>query len=142
MTVNPYQPNVITTPDDWRAQALCRQFNPERWFPDPSDIVAIDYAKQICHQCPVEVQCAAEHMKERFGVFGGMDEEERSRARSGRGYQPVNACGSTAGYHRHRTLGEIPCERCKASRRKSERDRQQRHRKRRAELEAGQDVTT
>lgn len=131
MTVNPYQPNIITTPTDWRAQALCRQFNPEQWFPDASDIVATNYAKQICHQCPVEVQCAAEHMKERFGVFGGMDEEERSRARSGRGGRPV--CGTTVGYHRHRTRGEIPCEPCKASRRKSERDRQQRRRKREKE---------
>ena len=39
-------------------------------------------AKQICHKCPVIVQCRhhALTVKEPYGIWGGLDEGERRRA--------------------------------------------------------------
>lgn len=80
MTVNPYQPNIITAPTDWRAQAACVEWDPEIWYPDDSDTRAADFAKSICRDCPVKLQCAVTHKDEEFGIFGGTDTKERGRA--------------------------------------------------------------
>jgi WhiB family redox-sensing transcriptional regulator len=63
----------------WRAQARCRGLDPEIFHPgeddDPSE------AKAICSACPVREACLeyAIATREKFGVWGGLDERERRR---------------------------------------------------------------
>ena len=78
-----------TEPDEasWEADALCRQVDPELWFPGEGDNPR--NAKRICARCPVRDACleyALTH-DERFGVWGGLSGRERralSRGRAGR----------------------------------------------------------
>lgn len=79
---------------DWRARAACRDVDPELFFPaansGPAWTAQIAAAKAVCRGCPVLEQCrtfAFEGL--RYGVAGGMTEQERnadrrSRAGSGR----------------------------------------------------------
>ena len=34
-------------------------------------------AKRICNRCPVQAQCRRDHLGERYGVWGGLDPEQR-----------------------------------------------------------------
>jgi WhiB family redox-sensing transcriptional regulator len=79
-------PEQITAPWDfaypaWFDRALCAQTDPDSFFPDHG---RIDYApKRTCGRCPVATQCltyALEH-DIRHGVWGGLNEKERSRLR-------------------------------------------------------------
>jgi WhiB family redox-sensing transcriptional regulator len=67
----------------WRKRALCRDEDPELFFPlaeDGPDAWMIDEAKAICAVCPVRSACldfalvaAAD------GTYGGMSQWERER---------------------------------------------------------------
>jgi WhiB family redox-sensing transcriptional regulator len=63
----------------WRTQARCRGLDPEIFHPgedqDPSA------AKAVCAACPVREACLeyAISTREKFGVWGGLDERERRR---------------------------------------------------------------
>jgi WhiB family redox-sensing transcriptional regulator len=65
--------------DDWRELAVCRESDPEIWFPLRSETVtrtgATKLAKQICGRCTVSVQCLdfAITNREEHGVWGGQD---------------------------------------------------------------------
>jgi WhiB family redox-sensing transcriptional regulator len=65
---------------DWRAQARCRDYDPEVFYPFGTELQAKSAeAIHVCHQCPVEIECrnwALTH-GERFGVWGGMSEIDR-----------------------------------------------------------------
>lgn len=81
-------PNTHTTPDDaWDSDAVCRQVDPDLWFPEEG--TSNVHAKRICARCPVRDACleyALTH-DERFGVWGGLSTRERralSRDRTGR----------------------------------------------------------
>jgi WhiB family redox-sensing transcriptional regulator len=68
---------------DWRNDALCRDKDPELFFPagttGPINQRQIAKAKNICFDCPVRLDCKAEAFAagEDAGVWGGMDEDER-----------------------------------------------------------------
>ena len=68
----------------WVDDALCRDADdPDMWFPHPGDLLGNRLAKQWCDTCPVRTPCAAwamAHPSEQ-GVWGGMSERERDRAR-------------------------------------------------------------
>lgn len=71
---------------DWREDALCRGQDTEKWFPagaPKSEVRERDTkaAKAVCFACPVRSECLAEalDMRELYGVFGGLDEDERRR---------------------------------------------------------------
>lgn len=55
----------------WQAEALCRQFDPDTWFPDPSEVP--ENARRVCRLCPVRMECvtAAIASDEKYGVWGG-----------------------------------------------------------------------
>ena len=83
----------------WWAQGLCAQTDPELFFPEKGG--STREAKQVCAVCPVRVEClelALAH-DERFGVWGGLSERERSPLRRGgadvRG-ELAGPCGSEA----------------------------------------------
>ena len=66
----------------WRAQAICRDTDPELFFPVGTTghaLTQIDRAKQVCGECPVSVQCLefALETNQDSGIWGGTSEEER-----------------------------------------------------------------
>jgi WhiB family redox-sensing transcriptional regulator len=71
---------------DWMADGLCRQFDPDLFFPDGRGAaVAIQnaQAKEVCMGCPVRAVCLewAIDTGQSAGVWGGMSEDERAPLR-------------------------------------------------------------
>jgi WhiB family transcriptional regulator, redox-sensing transcriptional regulator len=67
---------------DWRIDAVCRDLNPEIFFPIGVTGGAIDQilaAKSHCATCPAADQCLefAVTTNQEYGVWGGTTEEER-----------------------------------------------------------------
>jgi WhiB family redox-sensing transcriptional regulator len=62
----------------WQTEALCAVWpDPDVWFrPELEDL-----AKAICEICPVRPECleSALARRERWGVWGGLNERERDR---------------------------------------------------------------
>ena len=83
---------------DWRHRAVCRDEDPELFFPVGTSgpaIAQIQEAKAVCARCPVSSECLewALESGQDAGVWGGMSEDERRvlkrrRARS-RTHSPV-----------------------------------------------------
>ena len=69
---------------DWRADAACRNADPELFFPD-GDIRSardrIKAARLICRCCPVSVTCLSWALAsgQEAGIWGGLTEDERRR---------------------------------------------------------------
>jgi WhiB family redox-sensing transcriptional regulator len=68
--------------DDWRHWALCREVDPELFFPIGNTgeaLLQIEEAKAICRRCPVMEQCQqwALETGQDAGVWGGLSEDER-----------------------------------------------------------------
>jgi len=65
----------------WAQQALCGQTNSEIFFPSQDDPGT--EAKRVCRRCPVRAECLTFAMAndERFGIWGGLDPEERRNLR-------------------------------------------------------------
>ena len=61
----------------WRDEALCRQTDPEIFFPDKGQTATT--AKKVCAVCPVQAACLADAItqREKYGVRGGMTPNER-----------------------------------------------------------------
>ena len=61
----------------WQQRALCAQVGTDFFFPEPGS--SVREAKRICQLCDMRAACleyAMEH-DERFGVWGGLSEQER-----------------------------------------------------------------
>ena len=66
----------------WRAQAMCRDTDPELFFPigtTGAALVQIEQARAVCRQCPVQADCLdfALTTNQDSGIWGGTSEEER-----------------------------------------------------------------
>ncbi|MCF3105415.1 WhiB family transcriptional regulator [Streptomyces roseoverticillatus] len=67
---------------DWRHNAVCREEDPELFFPlgntGPA-LLQIEEAKAVCRRCPVMEQCLqwALEVGVPDGVWGGLSEDER-----------------------------------------------------------------
>jgi WhiB family redox-sensing transcriptional regulator len=72
---------VHETPDEyaWMLRGKCRGVNPADFF--PSDGLGVEAAQQVCHNCPVRVECLEYALENRIehGVWGGASERERRR---------------------------------------------------------------
>jgi hypothetical protein len=70
---------IATASQPWMRQALCAQTDPDLFFSDSAS--QIEQAKAICRQCPVREDCLSQALqnKEEFGVWGGLDRDERRR---------------------------------------------------------------
>ncbi|GAO10823.1 WhiB family transcriptional regulator [Streptomyces lydicamycinicus] len=71
---------------DWRHDAVCREADPELFFPVGNTgpaLLQIEEAKAVCHRCPVMGQCLQWALESRqdTGVWGGMSEDERRAMR-------------------------------------------------------------
>lgn len=67
---------------EWRNQALCRDVDPDLFFPIGTTGVALEHiaaAKEVCSVCPAMQQCLeyALATNQESGVWGGTSEEER-----------------------------------------------------------------
>ncbi|WP_455428463.1 WhiB family transcriptional regulator [Klenkia terrae] len=67
---------------DWRHRALCRDEDPELFFPIGTTgpaVTQIEQAKAVCHRCPVVQSCLewALTSGQDSGVWGGLSEDER-----------------------------------------------------------------
>lgn len=67
---------------DWRHHAVCRDEDPELFFPlgnTGTSLLQIQEAKAVCRRCPVMEQCAdwARESGQEHGIWGGLDEDER-----------------------------------------------------------------
>ncbi len=83
---NPYQAEQQGEQDDWRDHALCRDTDPDLFFPVGTTgqaLVTIDHAKSVCSQCTVTQECLdyALETNQDSGVWGGLSEEERRAIR-------------------------------------------------------------
>lgn len=64
----------------WTQQAACAPDDGlDLMFPHPQDEEGIAAAKSICARCPVSERCLTDALNrgERFGVWGGLDPDER-----------------------------------------------------------------
>jgi len=83
---------------DWQLLGLCRAENPEVFFhPEgergPARRNRDAAAKAVCAMCPVLAQCRvhALQVREPYGVWGGMTEDEREAAYEVRRPVPLTA---------------------------------------------------
>lgn len=74
----------LPTAADWRDQAACRGEDTSVFFDETE--AGIDRAKRACDGCPALIPCReyALAKPERYGVFGGMDADERKAERRNR----------------------------------------------------------
>lgn len=124
--------------EDWATRGICAGMDPAEadatFFARDAKT---DAARKICQHCPVAAECLtwAVANKER-GVWAGTNEDDRGRIRAMYPDGPTSAvvtkyttpkpapaakrktskppakCGTTAGYERHRFLGETTCQDC------------------------------
>ena len=67
---------------EWRDDAICRDTDPELFFPVGTTghaLYQIDRAKEVCTECTVSKQCLdfALDTNQDSGIWGGLTEEER-----------------------------------------------------------------
>ena len=70
----------------WRNEAVCKDTDPELFFPVGTTgqaLLQIDRAKEVCCECPVKVRCLdfAIETNQDSGIWGGTSEEERRNIR-------------------------------------------------------------
>lgn len=70
----------------WRRSALCRDTDPELFFPIGTTgqaLLQISRAKEVCCECPVKFECLdfAMETNQDTGIWGGTSEEERRQMR-------------------------------------------------------------
>lgn len=67
---------------DWRHQAICRDTDPEVFFPIGTTgpaLTQVEQAKVVCRRCPVVQDCLTWALEtgQDSGVWGGTGEDER-----------------------------------------------------------------
>jgi WhiB family transcriptional regulator, redox-sensing transcriptional regulator len=67
---------------DWRHRAICRDEDPELFFPIGNTgpaLLQIEQAKAVCRRCPVIQECLSWALEsgQDAGVWGGLSEDER-----------------------------------------------------------------
>lgn len=81
----PFTSNRLSAGDGahWQADAVCRDEDPEKFFPigtaGPA-LLQVEQAKAVCRRCPVTDQCLqwALDIRDRHGVFAGTTPQERA----------------------------------------------------------------
>lgn len=73
------QPYSLVAPGPWEKDAACKDSPTSMFYAD-----TVTYAKAVCATCPVKQQCLAFALDvgERFGVWGGLSEQERAKLRN------------------------------------------------------------
>jgi WhiB family redox-sensing transcriptional regulator len=71
----------------WRSLAACRSVDPDLFFPvslSGRSLAQVTEAKAVCAGCPVWRECLefAVRTHQAHGIWGGVTEDERARARA------------------------------------------------------------
>jgi hypothetical protein len=81
----PHLSHSFMASNDLAAGACVGHDDPELWFPTTvlERNTRGEYAKTVCRSCPVRLACLARALEEeepalRFGIRGGLDEDERA----------------------------------------------------------------
>ena len=107
--------------NEWVHSALCRQTDPELWFPEKHQRANGHQAKQICQTCPVQQPCLEQALarNERFGIWGGLNFEtaaawrrDELRTQHHIRMQEVWSHGTEAGAKQHHRRGTPVCRSC------------------------------
>ncbi len=82
MTILASSHALAASDDQWRDQALCRDTDPDLFFPVGTTglaLVQVEHAKRVCGQCSVANACLdfALATNQDSGIWGGLSEEER-----------------------------------------------------------------
>ena len=77
---------LLDVDDAWRDVALCRDTDPDLFFPVGTTGNALDQisaAKRVCTQCPAKEPCLdfALETNQDSGIWGGTSEDERRQMR-------------------------------------------------------------
>src|SRR6188472_3108903 len=74
------------TDTDWRESAICKQVDPQLWFPEKAGDNG-EEAKRVCRRCPVRSDCLESALAddEQYGIWGGASPDERRKIRARRG---------------------------------------------------------
>lgn len=66
---------------DWQEGAACKEADPDLFFPERGS--PGDSAKRVCVNCEVRLECLEYALAngERYGIWGGLTERERTRLR-------------------------------------------------------------
>lgn len=142
MTAAVEVPRVPRVVPDWHEQAACRDF-PDLNFADPGNAgdsfdkppsaaerrLAEAACRIVCSSCPVRLACAvgALERREKHGVWGGLDYQDRKQLAPRYGYLPPGdppAHGTNA----RRVKWDCPCVECKAAHARYESERRERKR--------------
>lgn len=78
------KPMIAETDRDWRAKAACADFDPDIFFDRAAENPDIaEMAKEVCAGCSMIQNClnAAMLNNEKYGIWGGMDPDERQKHR-------------------------------------------------------------
>lgn len=80
-------PDTLGVSEDWELEGLCRTggYEPDLWFPKPTDTNMIRLVQRVCYRCPVIMECRATAVArgEPNGVWGGLTELQRRRMKKG-----------------------------------------------------------
>ena len=70
--------------EEWRDRGTCAEVDPELFFPEKGG--SAREAKKVCASCEVRAECLeyALAADERYGIWGGLAEQERRPLRRGR----------------------------------------------------------
>lgn len=73
--------DLVDEDQQWMHDAKCLDADPEAFFPEKGG--STREAKRICSACPVREECLEYALAndERFGIWGGLSERERRRAK-------------------------------------------------------------
>jgi len=64
---------------EWMLQGICRQTDPELFFPEGSGTHHGLIARKLCRACPVQSSCLDFAMDNKeIGIWGGTNEGERA----------------------------------------------------------------
>jgi WhiB family redox-sensing transcriptional regulator len=79
---------ALSQDEEWKTRGLCRNDDPDLWYPDPADPPLKRAAKtmraiSICKRCPVWAECLryAFRIEDDWGIFGGQTKNMRTRTR-------------------------------------------------------------
>lgn len=72
---------TCAAPEDWRDLALCRELDPEAFYPATYDPGPLTTVLATCEACPVQPYCLEEGWMDQHGIWGGWTAEARRQYR-------------------------------------------------------------
>lgn len=89
------QMESIGVQENWTAEGLCRNggYDPDLWFPSPTDFSLMKLAQRVCYRCPVIMECRSIALArgEKNGIWGGLTETQRKKMRKAAAQQKSEA---------------------------------------------------